>query len=125
MRPEEIEEFIGGRTEEYDYLCEVARRLEPIVGNQLTLAEAIALIDTLSISTFECPDGFVISSMKMQETIGIREAIAIAASLMAAAEGVQDTLTDNYYVVQRRVELAASGAHITAKLHSSPMLRKL
>jgi hypothetical protein len=123
MRAEVIEDFCGGKTEEYEYLCEVARRLEPIVGNHLTWEEAMSLIKTLSIRTFDCEDGFVISDYSLEKTIGDREAIAVVASLMTADLGDQDNLASIYYVVEQRIALAERGAYITERLLSAPGLQ--
>lgn len=63
---------------EYSYLSEVAKRLKKILGSRLTKDEVIAMMDVITLYSFQFNDGFVINDDR-DHIIGRSDAAAIAA----------------------------------------------
>jgi hypothetical protein len=97
---------------EYTYLSEVAKRLSKILGEWLTADEVIAMMDVITLYSFQFNDGFVINDIQ-DEMIGRSDAAAIAAcfskdqgknSLWWKAEySAHDKESEEYQVVSGRI----------------------
>ena len=75
-----LSEAFGG--EELDYLKQVARRLKKMLPRQLDDVQKVALMDIISLYTFEFEDGFVINSISdPARTIGREKAAALVSCL--------------------------------------------
>jgi len=69
-----------GSGREFHYLGEVVKRLEKILGPRLAHDEIIALMDIITLYSFQFADGFVLNNdADVTSTIGISSAAAVAA----------------------------------------------
>lgn len=85
----ELESDFGAGTAEFRYLKECVERIALEVGEELSDIEAMALMQVLQISTYECNDGFLINDIREDfSTFGRVNTAAIASAL---TKGRHDT----------------------------------
>lgn len=63
-----------------EYLLEMARRLDPIIGPWLTPAESVALMELLQTYTYDFPDSFRFNGPELGSTVGMTRSAWVAAT---------------------------------------------
>lgn len=109
MNKDIIMNFCGSETEEFHYMIEVAKKIEEVLGSNLSLDEAVSLYGQLSYKSFICSDGFIINDYlhkDLYRTLGNRGASAIAASLYSDSKIDYDWFYWNYgnYLDTHKIE---------------------
>jgi hypothetical protein len=80
MNLQKLLDACGGPGKDFDYLKEIAVRLEKVLGSWLTLPECIALMNILAYYSFKYDDGFMISDERdPNKIVGLSDAAAIVA----------------------------------------------
>lgn len=108
---------------EYSYLSEVAKRLDKILGSRPTKDEIIAMMNVITLYSFQFNDGFVINDDR-EHIIGFSDAAAIAACF--CKEPGKDSLwwkVEYPAYDKESEEYQAVSDRLLAKLIQSPIVR--